>query len=262
MKASTTESRLEMQIRVLFALIMREMTTRFGRSAGGYVWALLEPAGTVAILTLVFSQIARQPPLGASFPMYFATGYLAFHIYMDIARTVSASVKVNRALLTFPRVTMLDTIIARFVLQLFTTIAVFAIIIGCFLIVIDAQTRLDLRYIIAAIFYAALMGLGVGTLNCVLFTFSPTWERVFAVINRPMLLLSGIFFNFESMPREIRDLLWWNPLIHITATMRQGFYPYYDPTFVSPVFVLLAGLGTLMLGVLLLRVLRARMLEE
>ena len=42
MKASTTESRLEMQIRVLFALIMREMTTRFGRSAGGYAWALLD----------------------------------------------------------------------------------------------------------------------------------------------------------------------------------------------------------------------------
>ena len=34
-------ARTLVQARVLFALLMREMTTRFGRSAGGYLWALI-----------------------------------------------------------------------------------------------------------------------------------------------------------------------------------------------------------------------------
>lgn len=115
-------------LRVIFALVMREMTTRFGRSAGGYLWAVLEPAGTVALLAVIFSQIARHPPLGEDFALFFATGYVAFHCYMDIARNVSIAVRTNRALLSFPSVTMLDTIIARFLLQLLTTSFVGALI--------------------------------------------------------------------------------------------------------------------------------------
>ena len=38
--------------RVLFALVMREMTTRFGRSSAGYLWALIEPAAFIALLSL------------------------------------------------------------------------------------------------------------------------------------------------------------------------------------------------------------------
>jgi capsular polysaccharide transport system permease protein len=248
-------------VRVLFALVMREMTTRYGRSAGGYLWAVLEPAGTVALLTLVFEQIARQPPLGDSFAMFFATGYLSFHIYMDVSRTVSASVKVNRALLSFPRVTMLDTILARFLLQILTSVVVFVIVIGAVALLTGAQTRLDLRFVVLSIAMAALFGVGVGALNCVLFAFSQTWERVFGVINRPMFLISGAFFLVESLPRPIREALWWNPLIHVTSAMRRGFYPYYEASVMSPIYVLIVSLAPLMLGVLLLRVLRGRMLE-
>ncbi|MEE4238445.1 MAG: ABC transporter permease, partial [Anderseniella sp.] len=86
------ESRIAMHGRVLFALVMREMATRYGRNAGGYIWAVLEPVGTLAILSLVFSAIARKPALGDNFPIFFATGYMAFHFYMDISRAVSASV--------------------------------------------------------------------------------------------------------------------------------------------------------------------------
>jgi capsular polysaccharide transport system permease protein len=250
-----------MQLRVLFALILREMSTRYGRSAGGYLWAIIEPAGTVALLTLVFAQIARQPPLGDNFAMFFATGYLAFHVYMDVSRSVSASVKVNRALLSFPRVTMLDTIIARFVLQALTSVVVFAVVVAGVALATGAQVSLDLAYVLAALGLALLLGLGMGAINCVLFAFSPTWERVFGVINRPLFLISGAFFLLEDLPLPLRAALWWNPLIHVTSAMRRGFYPYYEASAFSPAFVLIAALGPLMFGVLLLRTLRGRMLD-
>jgi len=255
------ESALAIQLRVLFALVMREMTTRYGRSVGGYVWALLEPAGTVALLTVIFAQIARQPPLGDSFAMFFATGYLAFHVYMDVSRAVSASVKVNRALLTFPRVTMVDTVIARFVLQLLTSVVLFALVIGAVLAVTGAQTRIDVLYVLLSLMLAALFGLGVGAINCVLFAFSATWERVFGVINRPMFLISGALFVIEDLPRPLQEMLWWNPLVHVTSAMRRGFYPYYEASVMSPAYVVLVSLSLLVLGVLLLRALRGKMLE-
>lgn len=255
------ETRLGIQLRVLFALVIREMTTRYGRSLGGYIWALFEPLATVALLTAVFSQIAQHPALGTSFALFYATGYMAFHVYMDISRTVSNSVKVNRALLTFPRVTMLDTIIARFALQLLTAVAVFAIVTGGARLFLGIHDALDYRAILLALSLAALLGLGVGAVNCVLFAFSPTWERIFGIVNRPMFLISGVFFTYESMPTDIRELVWWNPLIHVTALARQGFYPYYQPSFLSIAYVLFLSLGLMGAGVLMLRLLRRRMLD-
>lgn len=256
------ESRIAMQGRVLFALIMREMTTRYGRNAGGYVWAVLEPAGTLAMLSLVFSVIARKPALGDNFPIFFATGYMAFHFYMDISRAVSAAVTSNRALLTFPRVTIMDTIIARFLLQVVTLCFVTLVLFAVLLTIFDDQIAIDFRYIFLSIGLAAFLGLSVGVLNSVLFTWSPTWQTTFGIINRPLFLISGVFFTLEDMPRSIRELLWWNPLIHVTAIMREGFYPIYQPNWISVAYVLSFSAAPFLVGVLLMRALRAKMLEQ
>jgi capsular polysaccharide transport system permease protein len=256
------ESRIAMQARVLFALLMREMTTRYGRSAGGYVWAVLEPAGTLAMLSLVFSFIARRPALGDNFPIFFATGYMAFHFYMDISRAVSASVTANRALLTFPRVTIMDTIIARFLLQLVTLSFVTIVIFAALLAIFDDQIVIEFRSVFLAVALASFLGLSVGVLNSVLFTWSPTWKTTFGIVNRPLFLISGVFFTYEDMPRAVQDLLWWNPLIHVTAIMREGFYPIYDPAWVSVAYVIFFSAAPFLVGALLMRALRAKMLEQ
>ena len=256
------ESRIAMQGRVLFALIMREMTTRYGRNAGGYVLAVLEPVGTLAMLSLVFSTIARRPALGDNFPIFFATGYMAFHFYMDISRAVSTSVTANRPLLTFPRVTIMDTIIARFLLQFVTLSFVGFVIFAVLLSFLDDQIAIDFRSIFVSVGLASFLGLSVGVLNSVLFIWSPTWQTTFNIVNRPMFLISGIFFLYEDLPREIQDFLWWNPLMHVTAIMRAGFYPIYQPEWVSVSFVIFFCAGPFLLGVLLTRALRAQMLEQ
>jgi capsular polysaccharide transport system permease protein len=256
-----TTNHAAIQIRVLIALMIREMITRYGRSAGGYIWAILEPLATIALLTLIFSQIARHPSLGTNYPLFFASGHLAYHIYMDISRAVSSSINGNRSLLRFPRITMLDVIISRFLLQLLTSFVAFLAITVLIIFIFDLQVQFNFVFIFLSLFYAALVGLGIGSLNCVLFAFIPTWERIFRIFNRPLFLLSGIFYIYEDLPVKAQNLIWYNPLIHITATMRRGFYAEYHAAFVSPIYVLTLGLGTLMLGILLLRVLRTRVLE-
>jgi capsular polysaccharide transport system permease protein len=256
------ESPLVIQGRVLFALVMRETATRFGRSAGGYIWAVVEPTVTVALLSIIFSQISRHPPLGGSFPMFFASGYMAFHVYRDISAEVSNAINANKALLSFPRVTIIDTIIARFILQGVTSVFVsFLVLTGLYLVASD-QALIRFGPILLALLAAATLGLGVGALNCLLFPYSPTWQRAFNLINRPLFLISGVFFLYEDLPRYIQELIWWNPLIHITAMMREGFYPTYAPVFVSVVYPLSLGAGLLFLAVLLLRRLRGEILER
>jgi capsular polysaccharide transport system permease protein len=240
------------QARVLFALIMREMTTRFGRSAGGYLWALIEPAGFIALLAFAFSQIAHSPPVGRSFALFYATGYIAFSFYNDIAALTGRAVQVNRPLLNYPAVTALDTVMARFLLQALTGLAVAAAIFGGILAVFAERVRLDPVPLIMCFTLAALLGLGVGLVNCSLFALSKTWERVYGVVSRPLFLVSAVFFSFGSLPGFVREVLWWNPLIHLVGLMRAGFYPVYDASYVSVLYVASLALGLVAGGLALM----------
>ena len=250
------------QLRVLFALLMREMTTRYGRNPGGYVWALIEPVGAVALLSIIHGFVAHRAPLGDSVALFFAIGYMAFHCYADISRAVSAAVSANRPLLAFPRVTILDTIMARFILQLLTVSFVSALVIGGLILAEAEPVRIDMGRILLAVSLASLLAFAVGTLNCGLFARSPTWQTMFGVINRPLFIISGVFFVYEGLPRAAQDILWWNPLVHVTGIMRSGFYPTYEASFASPLYVVLCASAPLMLAILLMKALRADMLEQ
>jgi capsular polysaccharide transport system permease protein len=257
-----TESKIKVQARVVFALVMREMSTRYGRTAGGYVWAVIEPITFIAMMSVIFSAISRRPPLGDSFPLFFASGYLSFHAYRDISEAVSGAVQFNRPLLSFPRVTPLDTMIARFILQFLTSCFIIGLIMGTLLLVVDEQVRVDPAPIVASLALMALLAVGVASINCVLFSYSPTWRQLFQLINRPLFLISGVLFLYEDLPSIVQGVLWWNPLIHIVSLMRSGFYATYDAGFVSEIYVVGVSAGPLLIGVLLLRAMRGEILEQ
>jgi capsular polysaccharide transport system permease protein len=117
-------------------------------------------------------------------------------------------------------------------------------------------------YTVMATGLAAYVGLAVGLLNCIMFAFSNTWQTVFGLLNRPMFMISGIFFLYEDLPGNIQEILWWNPFLHITSLMRRGFYYTYEGNFVSIMYVITCGTVPLLIGVMLMRALRGVLLEE
>jgi capsular polysaccharide transport system permease protein len=234
------------RLRVIAALVLRGMGTRNSRSAGGYLWAILEPLGTTLLLALAFGLMLRTPPLGTSFILFYATGVLPFRHYAATASKVAGAINANRGLLAYPVVNPLDAVFAQAALAFMTDILVAVIVFAGIAAFTEADISLDLAPATAAFVLAALMGLGVGTLNCVLFGFFPTWKNVWSVLSRPLFLASGILYLFQSVPTPLQGVLWWNPLIHVTGLMRAGFYGSYDPAYVSVPYVLGVA-GTLFL---------------
>ncbi|MGC9371091.1 MAG: ABC transporter permease [Paracoccaceae bacterium] len=239
--------------RSILALILREMSTRYGRSPGGYLWAVLEPIGAILMLTFGFSLLLRSPSLGNSFILFYATGYLPLSLYMSTSNMVARAIGFSRPLLVYPSVTWADAVLARWILNTLTGLMVTYLLLAGILAVIDTRIALDILPILAALAMAALIGLGVGVMNCVLFGMFPVWTQVWTIVTRPLFLASGIFFIMEDLPPLAQKILWYNPLIHITGLMRTGFYPMYAPDYVSVVFVLSVALVCTALGLVLLR---------
>ncbi|MFX0543651.1 ABC transporter permease [Roseovarius sp. S4756] len=239
--------------RVIMALILREMSTTYGRSPGGYLWAILEPVAGIALLTAIFSAGFRSPSLGVNFALFYATGILPFQLYMDVQGKVSVSLQFSQALLGYPRLTFVDTILARFILNTLTQLLVSSIIFGFIFLYFETRTSLDPEKIIIGYAMASALGLGVGAFNCYLILLFPVWQRVWAIANRPLFLISCIFFLFESVPEPYNNILWFNPVVHIVGMMRDGFYPYYQPTYVSVVYVMGLSMILMAAGILMLR---------
>lgn len=238
--------------RAIVALMLREMATSYGRSPIGYLWAVLEPVAGIALLTAVFSALVRQPPLGSNFPLFYASGMMPFLMYSDISAKLLQALNFSRSLLAYPSVTHVDALLARLLLSVLTQLLVAYLVISGILLVFDTRTVLDLPQIALGFAMAAVLGFGIGTMNCFLTGFYPGWGRVWAVVNRPLFLISCIFFLFEDIPQPYRDWLWYNPLVHVVGQVRRGFYPYYDATYVSVPYVVGLGLGLGAAGLLLL----------
>jgi len=245
--------RLPRFVRVIFALIMREMATTYGRSSLGYLWAILEPIGAIAVLSLAFSIALSNPALGESFPLFYATGYIPFMMYNTMQNRVSAAVRENTQLLFYPRVTYMDAVIARFFLTYVTQLLVAVIVFSMIMALDGAGQHLNIVPIFIALTIAAFVGLGIGVLNCVLIHLSPSWRQMWSIITRPIFLISCIFYLFDTMPTWVQDILWYNPIVHFIGQTRVGFYSVYEGDYISLLYPMIIGGLTLFFGLALLR---------
>lgn len=240
-------------LRTVIALMLREMQTTYGRSPGGYVWAVLEPVGGIALLSFVFAVGFRSPPLGTNFPIFYATGMIPFLFYSDVSGKLAGALNFSRQLLSYPAVTYIDAIMGRFMVNVLSQLMVAYVVFTGILLLFDTQTVLDLQKIALAFGMAIALATGVGTMNCFLFMQFPVWMRIWGILNRPMFIISCIFFLFDTIPQPFRDFLWYNPLVHIVGTMRSGFYPSYDAPYVSVAYVMGVSLILTVIGLVFLR---------
>jgi len=233
--------------------MLREMASRYGRTPGGYLWAVLEPLGMIVMMAIGFGLLLRNPPLGGSFIMFYATGHLVYTLFLRINTSVMNALNFSRNLMVYPAVTWIDAVLARLILNALTDILVAYVLLLGIMQVVDHRSALDFTQIVIAFALAGTLGAGLGLINCVLISFFPIWKNIWAIATRPLFLASGIIWIFEELPALAQDVLWWNPLVHLTGMARDGFYTTYEPQFVTPNLVIIPALVMVALGLLLLR---------
>ena len=235
------------------ALILREIGSRDNRSSLGFLWSVIDPIATVVLLSVAFSLFLHSPPLGTNFPLYYVTGILPFHLYSHVAGRVAGSVRFSRQLLGFPSVMVLDTMIARFLLNYLINIVVFIVLASGIILYYGLRLNLDAHAILLSLAMAGALAIGVGTFNSVLFILFPTYEHLWSMITRPMTIASGVLILIDDLPDWLFAILWWNPAAHVVAEMRHGFYPFYDTGWVSAFYVFTFAAVALVLGLVTLR---------
>jgi capsular polysaccharide transport system permease protein len=251
------------QRRVIFALILRETKTRYGKTRIGYLWGLFEPMAHMLIFVTIFSFIGRSSPLEGSVAMLILTGLFPYNIFSNLANQLMNAVTANRVLLSYPHVTPFDVMVARTILEIANQIVVF----GFVLLVLAAQNLWNMQFanlmsVIMVILMSSTLGFGFGLINAVLVFQFPSYANIFAVLMRPMYFLSGIFFVVNYMSTNIQHIMYYNPIAHLIEWLRSAMYIGYESSFLDKQYLFNFTLSVTFLGLLLLRLVRHDIRQE
>ena len=251
------------QRRVVFALILRETRTRYGKTRIGYLWALFEPMAHMLIFAAIFSFIGRASPLGGSVAMLVLTGLFPYNLFSNLATQLMNAVESNRVLLSYPHVTPFDVMVGRVILEVAAQIVVFSFV----LLILAAQDLWDMQVssvvsVIMVILVGTALGAGLGLINAVLAYKFPSYANVFGLVMRPMYFLSGIFFVVGYMSTDIQNIMYYNPVAHLIEWFRSAMYVGYDSPFLDMQYLLNFTLFVVFFGLLLLRLFRHKIRQS
>lgn len=246
---------------VIVAIILRETKTRFGKNKLGYLWAIIEPCSYILIFLYIRSALHMRIPFGENLFLFIISGLLTYRMFKSVTGRALNAISANQALLTYPQVKPLDTVIARIILEITTMLVVFFV----FFSLLNLFSKVSIIHyperFAGAISATILLSLGVGLFNAVLATLSPSWERIWGLCSLPLLILSGIFYIPKSLPPAAQSILQWNPVLNCIEWMRSAIYLDYDPL-LSRSYVVWFALIAILVGLILERYFRYYLVRQ
>lgn len=251
-QTSTLKS-LAIQRRVVSALVMREIITRFGRHNLGFLWMILEPMlftlGVTTLWALIKATHGTSLPVAA----FALTGYSSILLWRNCTNRVVKSIEPNLSLMYHRNVKVIDVFGARLIIEIagatlslfiltivFSSIGlmqwpedIFTVIIGWFLL----------------IWFAISLSLVVGAAS----ERSELIERIWHIITYLLFPLSGAGFMIDWLPKVAQHYLYWVPMVHGTEMIRHGYFGTMVKTYEDPVYFALVNTGLLLFGLALTR---------
>src|SRR5262249_38056668 len=98
----------EVQMRVLGAVLMRELHTRFARDNIGYLWLSLEPMLLAMAISGIHLAVHARLPYGMEIVPFYLCGYTPFLMFRQIVNRAAATIESNLTLLYHRQISLFD----------------------------------------------------------------------------------------------------------------------------------------------------------
>jgi capsular polysaccharide transport system permease protein len=253
---------LKAQGRIVLALMIRDVQTRFFGHALGFVVAIAWPVSHIFILIAINAAAGRAAPYGDDPALFFATGLLPFMCFNYMTRFTAMGVFQNKPLLGYPIVKVADVLIARSIVEVLNSgvvIVVTIVILTAWGVDVRPVHPLQAEYALLA---CMGLGLGFGWFNGIISGIFPFWFTIFSLFQIIMWMASGVILVPDQLPESVRWWLSWNPALIGVEWMRSAFYEGYGVgELLDKRYMLGFDASMMFLGLIMERALRGRVLR-
>lgn len=250
------------QRRVVFALMLRGMRTRFFGHGLGYLIAIGWPLAHILIVVAMFGWGGRAAPIGDDAVLFIATGAAPFQIFSYLSGFMTFSIISARPLFSLPEVKVLDGLFAAAALETLSSIMVTALLVLVGLALDIKIAPRSMEEAACAYGSALLLGVGFGLFNGVLALALPMWPTVFALVRILLWIASGVAFLPDNLPEPYRTALSYNPMAQSVEWMRVAYYEGVGAGFLDKAYVIKFGVCAVFVGLLAERVSRGHLLAQ
>lgn len=239
---------LAINARVLHALMMREVITRFGRENVGVLWLIGEPMFfTLGVASLwAFAGLHHASPIPVI--AFAITGYSSVLMWRNAVNRCNSGIQANFNLLYHRNVRVLDVFTTRILLEMagatgsLISLAIIFTAIGMMSPPIDTLTVIG-GWLMLAWFGAALAIL-IGAASA----YSELVDRIWHPVAYLLFPISGAAFMVDWMPPAAREVVLVLPMVHGVEIIREGWFgnvvrTHYDVGYMATVNLLLTLVG-------------------
>jgi len=214
---------LAIQRRVIGALVLREILTRYGRHNIGFVWLFLEPMFFSVGVAIIWSymQLSKGSIPVAGFAL---TGYSALVLWRNTVNKMTSATASNKGLLYHRQVKILDLLLARIFLEFLGATTSFAILTVVFQQCGLMEMPSDPLAAVIGWFYLTWFVLSVGLIAAYLGASSELFDRVWHVALYLSMPFTGIFVMTAWLPLEAQAILLWSPMVNAVEMIREGYF--------------------------------------
>ncbi|WP_082923007.1 ABC transporter permease [Halothiobacillus diazotrophicus] len=239
---------LRIQLRVIWALTLREMITRYGREGIGIIWIIAEPAMFIVGVMIIFSAAGHSEFTGTTVAEYLAVSYPTLLLWRNGTGRVVKAVDINRALLHHRPVRPTDIIYSRILLEFSSATASFLILYLIFVAIGICEWPANLLTMITGYIMVVWFSFSFVLFMAALSELSEAIERVSHIILYLNLPFSGVFITAAAVPEPYRDYLLLFPLVNCVEWFHDGYYGDRLPTYYNPEYTIIMLLLTTLIS--------------
>ncbi len=242
---------LRIQGRVIGALCLREVITRYGRHNIGFLWLFVEPMMFTLGVTALWTALQRYH--GSSLPIaaFALTGYSTVLLWRNMPARCIGAVRPNFSLLHHRYVKIIDIFVSRVLVEgigatlSFVTLSAFFMGIGWINIPEDVLI-IVVAWLLLALFGASL-AIILGSLN----EHSELVDKFWHPMSYILFPLSGAAFSVDALPVSAQKVVLWIPMVNGVEMVREGYFgsqyrAHYDLTYLAGVTLGMALLALIM----------------
>ena len=229
---------------LLKQLVRRDIVARYKRSVLGVAWTMLNPLGTMLIMTFVFSNLFKSVQ---SYPVYILSGLIAWNFFAQGTNAAMSGLVWGGSLMQriyLPRTIFGVSAIGTALVNLLLSI------IPLLLVMVITQTTIHLTFLFLPISILLLTGfaLGFGLLLSALAIFFPDVAEMYQILLMAWMYLTPVIYPEEIIPAQFMTIYRINPMYWMLKMFRMPVYEGVIPTLQDLWPALAWSVGMLIVG--------------
>ena len=250
---SNTFQLFVVQTRIVGALIMREVITRYGRNNIGFLWMFFDPLLTTTIVVGLWYAVRAHEVFSLPMIPFMITGYSLMRMWRTTSSRFIGAINANAGLLYHRNVRLFDVYLARFILDVAGMSIAFILLILLLVYIDLMRIPNDVLYMIFAWGLMAWFAFGLGLVIANLSERFQMFKKIWSNLGIVMMVGSGVFFLADHLPQKVREIALWVPMVHGSEMIRHAYFGDLIRTHENPSYLILWNLFLTFFGLLLLK---------